>query len=275
MSHSDFAAWVGRTERSVDLLSENILKRVAATFSENVPMPGEPLPALWHWCFFQDPVAESLLGEDGHPMRGGFLPPVENQIRMWAGGRVEFIEPLQTGTQAQRISRILRVEEKEGRTGKLLFVTVGHEYAQNGYIRIREEQDIVYREPNAPKLQRSEALPQGQWAEQIDPTPTLLFRYSAATFNGHRIHYDYTYATEVEGYCGLVVHGPLIATLGLRAFLRVHPNAFIRKFSFRNTRPLLTPDAFEVSGRITAPGTAQLWAGNQAGVAQFAEVEFN
>ncbi|WP_213879393.1 transposase [Pseudomonas sp. dw_358] len=272
MAH--FTDWSGRTERSSDLLSDNLLKRVAATFNVDTPSLNTPLPPLWHWCFFQDPVGEPALGRDGHPQRGDFLPQADGRNRMWAGGRVEFIEPLQTGLQAVRASTIVRVEEKTGRSGKLLFVTVGHEYAQSGHVRVREEQDIVYREPTPPKL-HAEPIPQGQWSEPICPTPTLLFRYSAATFNSHRIHYDEPYATAVEGYAGLVVHGPLIATLSLDAFMRAHPDARVRQFSFRNVRPLVLPDLFEVGGHVTAAGTAQLWAGNRAGAAQMAQVAFD
>ena len=273
MAH--FTEWLGRTERSSDLLSENLLKRVAATLDQDTPCLGAPLPALWHWCFFQDPVGEPSLGADGHPQRGSFLPEADGRNRLWAGSRVEFIEPLQTGLPAVRSSKILRIEEKSGRSGKLFFVTVNHEYAQNGYVRVREQQDIVYKEPTPPKLHAAEVIQHGEWNELIKPTPTLLFRYSAATFNGHRIHYDVPYATEVEGYAGLVVHGPLIATLSLSAFIRANPDAKIRKFSFQNVRPLMLPDAFDVGGHVTAVGTAALWAGNRAGAAQLAQVEFD
>ncbi|MBH3426202.1 FAS1-like dehydratase domain-containing protein [Pseudomonas alkylphenolica] len=274
MSHSNFTAWIGRTETVADLLDEAQLKRIAATLGEVPPAPGEPLPALWHWCFFQAPVDEAVLGADGHPARGGFLPPAEHRVRMWAGGRVEFFAPLIAGEPASRNSTILCIEEKTGQAGKLLFVTVCHEYVQHGDVRVREEQDIVFREPAAPKLRSSEAVPAGQWAEQVTASATMLFRYSAVTFNGHRIHYDFPYATEVEGYPGLVVHGPLIATLNLRAFLRANPTRVVRKFAYRGVRPLFSPEPFEVGGRIDAPGTAQLWAGNQAGMAQVADVEF-
>jgi itaconyl-CoA hydratase/mesaconyl-C4 CoA hydratase len=140
---------------------------------------------------------------------------------------------------------------------------------------VREEQDIVYREPNPPKLNSGEAPEQGDWSETIEPTPTLLFRYSAVTFNGHRIHYDYPYVTETEGYPGLVVHGPMIATFNLRAFIRGNPGKRVRHFAYRGVRPLNVPAAFRVGGRITEPGKAQLWAGNEAGVAQSAEVSFD
>ncbi|MNO85946.1 hypothetical protein D3C76_773320 [compost metagenome] len=137
-----------------------------------------------------------------------------------------------------------------------------------------EEQDIVYREPTPPKLGGTDQAPQGDWQEPVQPTSTLLFRYSAVTFNGHRIHYDWPYVTEKEGYPGLVVHGPLIATLNLRAFVRANPDARVRRFSFRGVRPLISPDAFEVGGRIVESGKAQVWASNTAGQAQVGEIEF-
>ncbi|WP_312232870.1 FAS1-like dehydratase domain-containing protein, partial [Stutzerimonas nitrititolerans] len=212
MTDSALTAWIGRTQDVHDQLSRNLIQRIAATFGEPNPGHGEPLPPLWQWCFFQDTVAEAGLGQDGHPARGGFLPPAGDRNRMWAGGRLEFHEPLKVGGEASRTTTILDVEEKVGRTGALLFVTLRHDYSQDGRLAIREEQDIVYREPSPPKLSGSEPLPIGDWREAVEPTPTLLFRYSAVTFNGHRIHYDWPYVTETEGYPGLVVHGPLIAT---------------------------------------------------------------
>jgi itaconyl-CoA hydratase/mesaconyl-C4 CoA hydratase len=274
MTDAPLSAWLGRSEEVHDQLSRNLLKRIAATFGEETPSHGEALPPLWQWCFFQEPVAESGLGSDGHPARGGFLPPADNRNRMWAGGRVEFFEPLRAGGEATRESTILAIEEKQGRTGSLLFVTLRHDYTQNDRLCVREEQDIVYREPSPPKTTSGKELPAGDWREEVTPTPTLLFRYSAVTFNGHRIHYDWPYVTETEGYSGLVVHGPMIATLNLRAFCRANPEARLKRFAYRGLRPLIAPEPFEVGGRIVAPGKAELWAGNAAGVAQGAEVEF-
>ncbi|MRK21922.1 MaoC family dehydratase N-terminal domain-containing protein [Pseudomonas sp. JG-B] len=275
MSKVDLSAWIGRTEETHDQLTDNLVKRIAATLGEPAPTYGEALLPLWHWAFFQEPVPESGLGTDGHPSRGGFLPPADNRNRMWAGSRLEFIEPLRVGSEVTRISTILDVQEKQGRTGSLLFVTVRHEYFQDGTMALREEQDIVYREPSPPKLTTSEPLPSGEWNESIVPTPTLLFRYSAVTFNGHRIHYDWPYATEQEGYPGLVVHGPLIATLNLRAFMRAQPTARVRRFSFRGVRPLICPERLSIGGQILSEGKATVWVGNEAGIAQLGEVEFD
>lgn len=274
MTTSAPETWIGRSETVHDCISHNLVKRIAATLGEPAPAPGTPLPELWHWAFFQDAVEHSGLGGDGHPARGGFLPPADNRNRMWAGGRLEFLHPLRVDAQVSRRSTILNVQEKHGRTGSLLFVTVQHEYVQDGQRALIEEQDIVYREPSPPKLGGTEPMPQGDWHLHVQPTPTLLFRYSAVTFNGHRIHYDWPYVTETEGYPGLVVHGPLIATLNVQAFVRANPQLTVRRFSFRGVRPLICPDAFDVGGRLIGEGKAQVWAGNQAGQAQVGEIEF-
>ncbi|NBA97441.1 MaoC family dehydratase N-terminal domain-containing protein [Pseudomonas sp. R5(2019)] len=275
MSTLDLSAWIGRTEERRDQISDNLVKRIAATLGETAPQPGEALPPLWHWAFFQDTVAAAGLGQDGHPARGGFLPPADNRNRMWAGSRLTFKQPLLVGAEVDRVSTLLNVEEKHGRTGSLLFVTVRHEFFQHGESVLLDEQDIVYREPSPPKLGGTEPLPAGQWRESVEPNATLLFRYSAVTFNGHRIHYDYPYVTETEGYPGLVVHGPLIATLNLRAFTRAHPDATLKRFSFRGVRPLISPQPFEVGGRVIEAGKAHVWAGNEDGTAQVGEIEFD
>ncbi|MFC3606814.1 FAS1-like dehydratase domain-containing protein [Stutzerimonas tarimensis] len=275
MDETELSAWVGRTETVHDQLSLNLLERIAATLGEPAPKHGEPLPPLWQWCFFQPAIAESGLGGDGHPARGGFLPPANDRNRMWAGGRLEFFAALKAGGDATRISTIIHIEEKVGKTGTLLFVTIRHDYQQDGQLAIREEQDIVYREPSPPKPGSGEALPTGAWQEHVTPSPTLLFRYSAVTFNGHRIHYDWPYVTGTEGYPGLVVHGPLIATLSLRAFCRANPEARLQRFAYRGVRPLIAPEPFEVAGRVLETGRAELWAGNAAGIAQKAEVVFD
>ena len=275
MSTLDLAAWIGRTEKSSDSISHNLVKRIAATLGEPAPRPGEALPLLWHWAFFQEPVTEKELGEDGHPARGGFLPPAANRNRMWAGSRLTFKHHLRVDAQVNRVSTILKVEEKRGSTGSLMFVTLRHEFFQDGRCALIDEQDIVYRAPSPPKLGVTDPLPQGQWREPVHPDAKLLFRYSAVTFNGHRIHYDLPYATQSEGYPGLVVHGPLIATLNMRAFVQANPHANVEQFSFRGLRPLISPAPFEVGGLIIKPGKAQVWAGNGDGIAQCGEIIFS
>jgi itaconyl-CoA hydratase/mesaconyl-C4 CoA hydratase len=273
MISGDPKSWIGKQEKASDGLDAALAARIAATFDTHVPERGESLPLLWHWAFFQSPVTGAGLGRDGHPERGGFLPVAENRNRMWAGGRVRFIEPLEVGKDSTRTSTVSNVIEKQGRTGSLLFVTVTHEYRQNGRIAVSEEQDIVYREPSPPKLTGSEAPPPSQWRTPVNPTAELLFRYSAVTFNTHRIHYDFPYVTKEEGYPGLVVHGPMIATLMLAAFTTANPNARVKSFAYRGARPLISP--FEAAGRIVAPGSAECWAEQAGAIAHRSEVEFD
>jgi len=275
MTSPDPSAWVGRSERTTDDLSPTLARRIALTLDEPAPGRGQPLPPLWHWAFFIEPAPMDALGADGHPARGGFLPPAENRNRMWAGGRVEFLQPLRVGVDAERLSTVAAVKEKTGRTGSLLFVTVRHEYRQEGELAISEEQDIVYREPSPPKLAGSEPAPAGQWSEAVSPSSVLLFRYSAVTFNGHRIHYDHPYVCDTEGYPGLVVHGPMIATLMLRAFRRANPQAVPAHFAYRGLRPLVAPTPFSVAGQMQEePGAARLWAEQDGTLAHQAEVRF-
>jgi itaconyl-CoA hydratase/mesaconyl-C4 CoA hydratase len=274
MAGAALSDWIGKQERSDDALSEALVKRVAVTLDLPCPQKGQPLPPLWHWAFFQEPATADQLRRDGHPILGDFLPPAEGCNRMWAGGRLNFIQPLHIGLAAQRRSRIADVKEKQGRTGKLLFVTVHHDYTQRGETCIQEEQDIVYREPTSPRLSLDTPLLEPEWSQSVRPTPVLLFRYSAVTFNGHRIHYDWPYATEVEGYPGLVVHGPMIATLMVQAFCKAHPGAVPMRLSYRGLRPLIADDHFQVAGRLEAPGRAALWAFNDRGLAHEAQIHY-
>jgi 3-methylfumaryl-CoA hydratase len=224
---------------------------------------GDPLPPPWHWLYFlaMEPLAD--VGPDGHPRRGGFLPPVPLPRRMWAGSRMEFFRPLRIGDAIRRESHITDVNAKEGRSGTLVFVTVRHEIASGNERLLSDEHDIVYRGPDtgagAPAPQ---AAPRDhRWIREIHPTPVLLFRYSALTFNSHRIHYDYPYVTGVEGYPGLVVHGPLLATLLLDLLAREMPDARVTHFQFRAVSPLFDHASFAVCGRPEDDGkTIALWA---------------
>lgn len=274
MSGDLYSHWVGRQDHSRDDLSPSMVKRIAITFGEACPDAGEALPHLWHWAFFQEPVFESKLGLDGHPAHGIFLPPVEGRNRMWAGGRVRFTQPLRVGEAAERRSTIAAVKEKQGKTGALLFVTVEHCYFQGDVLCLTEEQDIVYREPSPPKLENTTPLPELVWDETFHPSPVMLFRYSAVTFNGHRIHYDVPYATEQEGYPGLVVHGPMIATLMLRSFIRQYPQRIPQYLAYRGLRPLITDTSFQVGGHEQGNQRCALWAFNDKGPAHQAEIEY-
>ncbi|MEU8484028.1 hypothetical protein [Streptomyces sp. NPDC048641] len=214
---------------------------------------GDRLPPLWHWLHFLEWPAQRDLGADGHPAHGHFLPPLPDRRRMFAGGRAEFTAPLRVGVPARRTSSVAKVEVKRGRTGEMVFVTVRHGIAQEGEIRVVEEQDLVYRvgvgvgggvgagerpsEGFGIDLAEAE-LSDADWQLILRPSPTLLFRYSALTANAHRIHYDEPYARDVEGYPGLVVHGPLLVQLLLELARREAPEREIRTLSYRLRKPV-------------------------------------
>ncbi len=258
--------WVGKTERLSDRVTHVPPAALSATLDRDDPRPsdGDPLPPLWHWLYFLPVHRQSELGPDGHPKRGGFLPPVPLPRRMWAGGRLEFRHPLRVGEAIERVSRIVSVVKKDGRTGPLVFVLVRHEIRNADGLAITEEHDIVYRDNSGPadpvpKPQPAPAQP--AWRRDIVPDDVLLFRYSALTFNGHRIHYDRRYVTEVEGYPGLIVHGPLLATLLLDLLRRERPDADVAGFTFRAMKPVFDIAPFAVCGAPDAENKrVRLWA---------------
>jgi len=265
-------AWIGKTESRVDILSATPVQGLAAMLDreEGEPRAGDPVPPCWHWLYSFTPVPrQSALGPDGHPKRGGFLPPVPLPRRMWAGSRIEFRNPLTVGGVLQRNSTILDVSGKEGRSGSLVFVRVRHEIGNGSEVSLIEEQDIVYRDdpkPGEPAPAAKTAPTESDFGRTIQPDSVLLFRYSALTHNGHRIHYDRPYATAVEGYPGLVVHGPLIATLLLDLLHRNLRHANLARFKFRAVKPLFYVAPFQVCGRRDGDGkTVQLWAQNAEG----------
>jgi 3-methylfumaryl-CoA hydratase len=265
-----FKSWVGKTQTIDDIIAVDRVVAMAATLDlEKAPAAGEALPPGWHWLFFNGAARQSEIGPDGHPKRGGFLPPVPLPRRMWAGGRIAVTGPLPIGAPARRVSRILSVEAKSGRSGDLVFVTVRHEIAGGQGPAIEEEHDIVYRAAPAPgaPAPKPEPAPTGAaWRREIRPDPVLLFRYSALTFNGHRIHYDQRYVTKVEGYPGLIVHGPLIATLLMDLVARQAPKARLRRFDFRAKSPLFDTASFHVNGLPGPDGReVRLWAEGPGG----------
>jgi len=262
--------WIGRSERRDDLVTATPVAALSATLDREdpPPLPGAELPPLWHWLYFTPLTRASELGPDGHALRGGFLPPVALPRRMWAGGRLTFHHPLRIGEAITRVSRIIRVSGKAGRSGSLVFVTVRHEISDARGEAITEEHDIVYREAPAPGAVAP--IPQAAPAEAaftrvITPDPVLLFRYSALTFNGHRIHYDRRYVTGNEGYPGLVVHGPLIATLLADLARREAPGARLHRFAFKAMSPLFDLHPFTVCGRHEDDRRIALWARDHAG----------
>jgi 3-methylfumaryl-CoA hydratase len=256
-------AWLGRTETAEDEMVLFPAQAAAATFDESgfAPLPGAPLPPLWHWFYFLAPVPTAGLGADGHPARGGFLPPIALPRRMFAGARLRFHAPLVLGRPARRTSVIAEVREKEGRSGRLAFVTVRHAIAQDDRVCVEEEQDIVYRDatPAPSQGQVPEAAPESTWIATLVPDPVLLFRFSALTFNAHRIHYDQAYATGEEGYPALVVHGPLTAML-LSALVRCNTGRPIAQFAFRGLAPLFAGEPTHLIGRTSGHDRVSLEA---------------
>jgi 3-methylfumaryl-CoA hydratase len=262
--------WIGRSQSETDQVSAAPLAALAATLDRDdpAPSPGDEVPPLGHWMFFTPRARQSEIGADGHPKRGGFLPPVPLPRRMWAGGRLEFHQPLRVGEAATRDSRILDVKVKQGRSGTLVFVVVRHEISGAQGVALSEEHDIVYREASqrgAAVVAPERAPVDETFGRDITPDPVLLFRYSALTFNGHRIHYDRSYVTQEEGYPGLVVHGPLIATLLVDLLRRQWSGRRVRRFTFQAKSPLFDIHPFRVCGRADGAERALLWARNHEG----------
>jgi len=265
--------WIGKSETVTDVATATPYAALSATLDRAPERPpaGTPLPALWHWLYFLPLHRQSEIGPDGHAKRGGFLPPVPLPRRMWAGSQFEFSRPLCIGDTLTRVSTIADVTEKSGRTGPLVFVKVRHEIRRNDErdVALTEFHDIVYREAAKPGdvAPPPKAAPErAAWETKWVPDDVLLFRYSALTFNGHRIHYDRRYVTEVEGYPGLIVHGPLIATLLLDLLRHRMPDARVARYEFRAVRPTFDINHFFVCGEPQADGkTIRLWARDHEG----------
>ena len=261
--------WIGRSETRTDVAAPVPVELLAATLDDGpTPDVGDPLPPLWHWLYFVPRSPRSEIGADGHARRGGFLPPVPLPRRMWAGARLRWSDPIRIGDTIERVSRVADVTTKSGRSGDLVFVRVEHTISTARGVALVDEHDIVYRDvpPSGtttvpPPAARRDAA----WSLRVEPDDVLLFRYSALTFNAHRIHYDRRYATTVEGYPGLVVHGPLIATLLVGLVRRHLPDARLAGFSFRAVAPLFDVAPFEVCGRPSDDGTVDLWARDVGG----------
>jgi 3-methylfumaryl-CoA hydratase len=262
-------SWIGRQETLHDRVTRFPVAALSATLDRDDPPPeaGDPLPPLWHWLYFLPVARQSELGSDGHPARGGFLPPVPLPRRMWAGGRLTFHQPLRVDEAITRVSTVQDVTVKQGRSGALCFVVVRHEvFGERGRALV-EEQDIVYRDA----ARAGDALPPPRpartddaWRHDIVPTEPLLFRYSALTFNSHRIHYDRRYVAGVEIYPGLVVQGPFVATL-LVDLLRRNRGDALASFRFRAVSPLFDTAAFSVHGAADKADVVALWARNADG----------
>ncbi|HLA25052.1 MAG TPA: MaoC family dehydratase N-terminal domain-containing protein [bacterium] len=273
----DLADWVGRARIEQDLITLTRARSAAGLFDEDPErvVPGTELPACWHWFYFNPVVRRSELGEDGHPKRGTFLPPVVLPRRMWAGGRLRFRAPIRVGESAERRSEIASVQEKEGRSGKMVLVTVRHRVSSRDGLGVEEDQDLIYREATKFSEQPRSAAPspEAQWEDAFSPDTTALFSFSALTGNGHRIHYDQEYAKQVEGYPGLLVHGPLTALLLLQAAQRragLRPTAY----TYRAVAPLFVGEPITLAGVTRADHSTEVWARGPRGVAMQGTIEW-
>ncbi len=278
MEAADFdaaRAWIGRETRQDDVLTADLAGKFHATLGLDgaAPQAGEAAPPLIHFCLAQPAFPMEELGRDGHPRLGAFLPPVPLPRRMWAGGELRFLKPLRVGDGVTRVSRIADVVPKSGRTGPLCFVTVEHEILAEGAPCVRETQTLVYRSDEAGAPPAAEPAPTGEVTRGLDTPPVLLFRYSALTFNGHRIHYDRRYAQDVEHYPGLVVHGPLQATL-LCLLAGELKGRMPSAFRFRSLSTVFDDDGLVLHAKATGDGFS-LWTARPGGpVAMAAEAEF-
>ena len=262
--------WVGKSEHDEDVIAPRVVRQMAGLLGlDSAPAEGDPLPLPWHWLFFNPVPHAYKTGEDGHPAKGGFLPPVPLPRRMWAGSRVECFGSLIVGEKVKRVSRIESVNAKQGRSGSLVIVTVIHEtFSEKGVLVLRETQDLVYKEASTAPYKASNKppaeVPTPIWQSQITPDPVMLFRFSALTFNGHRIHYDRDYAVQEECYPALVVHGPLTASLLINLLYQNVDHPKIAGFQFKGLSPLFDTDSFSVQGHQSDDGV-QLLALNHLG----------
>ena len=261
--------WIGKTQEASDIVTAQLVKALRATLFLDIGAPkiGDAAPFTAHWCLAQPVAAMNALGPDGHAARGEFLPPVPLTRRMWAGGELQFFDALRVGDDVTRSSRISDVTMKSGSTGILCFVSAEHTITTPRGVAIKERQDLVYRDVtlgSEPKAQTAPPPPKAQHREAHMADPVLLFRYSALTFNGHRIHYDRDYVTKVEGYPGLVFHGPLQAALLVEFAARLHEGKAPKIFSYRGVQPLFDRGEFSVNAN---DGTSEmaLWTANAAG----------
>jgi len=272
--------WIGNKESIEETISAEPLHRMAATLDQapRIIARGDAIPALWHWAYFLTPIRASELGRDGHAALGEFMPPVPLPRRMWAGGQLKFNAPLRVGETARRESTVRDVRLKQGRTGKLCFVEVEHCIFVGDDLRFSEIHNIVYRDVKQPDEKNAlppEAPNNAQWTRRVVPNSTLLFRYSALTFNGHRIHYDLDFCRDEEGYPGLVFHGPLTATMLLQLAMEQNPKQSLAGYEFRAYSPLFDNAAFSLNGKMDG-GNAVMWATNpDNGLAMKATVSFS
>lgn len=263
--------WIGRSESRTETLAPEPVIGLAATLDlDGDAIVRGALPPLWHWLYFLPRAPQHEISGDGHPALGGFMPPMPLPRRMWAGGELAFKRPLRVGDTVTRTSTIADVQHKSGRSGELWFATVEHDLTVDGESVLSERQDLVYRampEPGQPLPPRPRLQHAPRWQRSLHADPVMLFRFSALTFNGHRIHYDHDYVRDVEGYPGLVVHGPLQAVLTLDLLAREQPQARVARFGFRGVAPLFDHDTVTVGGTPDPDRTGRvvLWTGDDTG----------
>jgi len=266
MANIDLQDWVGKTEEIQDRIYTTPASALALTLNyKDFPVKeGDPLPEIWYWLYFLPIVPMSEVGPDGHPKRGGFLPPITLERRMWASGKLTFYQDLIIGEQILKTSEIVKISEKEGKAGKLVFVTVKHLIQSARGVAVEEEQNIVYLHmPKSFVEPKSNPIPDDlAWKETYPIDPVLLFRFSALTFNGHKIHYDWRYATEVEKYPGVVVQGPLQALLLLESAKNHNPGKKPASFSFRAVRPIFEFDKVYICGKSNPDGSHDIYTAN-------------
>lgn len=261
------SAWLGRVQLLSATLEDAPVRALAATLDRPTPEIGNALPAGWQWLFFNPVAPQRQLGNDGHPLRtpDSFLPPLPLPRRMWAGSRIRYLAPLLVGARASRTSRIVRITPKSGKTGQMCFVTVEHRISSGGQECVVEEQDIVYREASSSAAPIESgpfeaARVRTSWQRLVTPDPVMLFRYSALTFNGHRIHYDLSYARDVEHYADLVVHGPLTATLLQNVAQEFMPGRQLAAFEFKGLLPLFVNRPVVLTAVLGSANTMSLEA---------------
>ncbi len=254
----DLQDWIGKQQKQSDSMSPEMMQQFNVVMDVD-PLEhtaGDPIPPCAHFFYFTPRTLASEMGADGHAKLGGFLPPVDLPRRMWAGGVVRIKSALKTAQPATKTSVIKNIEYKSGRSGQLCFVTVNHQIESAGVVCIDEDQHIVYREAHTggPPTRTQPFSSSTDWTTQWTPDEIELFRFSAITFNGHRIHYDLPYTRDVEGYSGLVVHGPLMLHKMLQAFRNNHPGRCITSLSYRAVGPVICGETVNIVGSTQSDG---------------------
>jgi len=276
MNSPEYASWINKEEIYCDQLTEVNINRLHYTLnlSGHPPSLGEPVFPLALLILGEPSVRPDELGEDGHPARGGFMPPVPLKRRMFAGGDYEFFQPMNVGEKVNVSWKITDITSKTGSSGELVFVDILRQFKVNQQLCANEKRHIVYTDSKPKTGQKDKTEITGEWKEKVNTNAVQLFRYSALTFNGHRIHYDRKYATEVESYPGLVVHGPLLATM-LSLFAERQTERKLRKFSFRGKRPVFDLNGFTLTGSFSGKDSAELRVlDHQSQLSMSAEAEF-